>query len=301
MMSILKRSCLLIIFALLVSVVSTAFADNSFDRELIVKDEQRSDRVESVFKNLMAAYEDEDAQGFLALVSDERFRQDYITFTDALYSDFRHYEIHHVDYWIDRVVTDHVKRFLYVRWEKRYENLDDGEQLTLRGYSRFLFDDVEGDYLLVELAGNSLFGGSLPEWVEEVPQISGQEVEVFNPQESLVPATPADLVVESAVLTCPPLDMVLPTAMSPTVTCRVRNIGGTTSDPCQIILYLYKDTYTSSVQSLASGQAQDITFTGVNSDSCPSGYSEDRVIVDYLDTVLESNESNNESSLTVGF
>ncbi|MCK4503782.1 MAG: hypothetical protein KAU22_12170, partial [Desulfuromonadales bacterium] len=97
----------------------TAFADSSYDRELIVQDKTRAMKVESTFKELMAAYEDEDARGFLDLVSDERFRQDYITFTDALYSDFRNYEIHHVDYWIDRVVPDHVKQFLYVRWEKR--------------------------------------------------------------------------------------------------------------------------------------------------------------------------------------
>ena len=167
---------LIMVFTLFLSTVGFAGADNSYDRELLVKDEQRSDRVQSVFKELMTAYEDEDAQGFLDLVSDERFRQDYITFTDALYTDFRNYEIHHVDYWIDRIVPDHVKRFLYVRWEKRYEDLDDGRQLTTRGFSRFLFDDVEGDYLLVELAGNNLFGSSLKEWRDEVPPISGQEM-----------------------------------------------------------------------------------------------------------------------------
>jgi hypothetical protein len=175
-MSVAKKMQWLIVFALMFSVAGVAFADNSYDRELIVTgDKSRSDQVEVVFKNLMAAYEDEDAQGFLDLVSDDRFRQDYITFTDALYSDFRSYEIHHVDYWVDRVVPDHVKRFLYVRWEKRYEDLDDGRQLTSRGYSRFLFDDVDGDYLLIELAGNNLFGGSLKEWRDEVPPVSGQE------------------------------------------------------------------------------------------------------------------------------
>jgi|GEM_PF-1764885 len=163
------------IAVVLCCVASFAFCDSRYDRELIVQDKTRSMQVESVFKEMMAAYEDEDARGFLDYVSDERFRQDYITFTDALYNDFRNYEIHQVDYWIDRVVPDNVKQFLYVQWEKRYENLDDGRQLTQRGFSRFLFDEVDGEYLLIELAGNHLFGGSLQEWREEVPVISGQE------------------------------------------------------------------------------------------------------------------------------
>ncbi len=167
------KLCLSLILVCLFT--TTGFCDSSYDREMIVKDKTRAVQVEGVFKELMAAYEDEDARGFLDLVSDERFRQDYITFTDALYSDFRNYEIHNVDYWIDRVVPDHVKQFLYVRWEKRYENLDDGQQLTQQGFSRFLFDEVDGKYLLVELAGNHLWGASLQEWREEVPQISGQE------------------------------------------------------------------------------------------------------------------------------
>jgi hypothetical protein len=170
-LNIRAQLCLLL-FLVLCS--STALCDSIYDRELIVQDKTRAMQVESVFKEMMAAYEDEDARGFLDHVSDERFRQDYITFTDALYSDFRNYEIHQVDYWIDRVVPDNVKQFLFVHWEKRYENLDDGRQITRKGVSRFLFDEVDGRYLLIELAGNNLFGGSLQEWVEEVPQIAGQ-------------------------------------------------------------------------------------------------------------------------------
>lgn len=307
-MSVVKKMQWLIVFTLLFSVAGVAFADNSYDRELIVQDESRSVKVEQVFKNLMAAYEDEDAQGFLDLVSDDRFRQDYITFTDALYSDFRHYEIHHIDYWIDRVVPDHVKRFLYVRWEKRYENLDDGEQLTMRGYSRFLFDDVDGDYLLVELAGNSLFGDSLPEWVEEVPPISGQELVIDNSAPDFVmdevKATPADLIVESAILNCNPSSDPYGSVSSyvsynPVVVCRVRNIGGTASDSCQLQIDLYKDSYTASVSSLSPGETEEIAFTYVNSDSCPNGQSQDRATVDYLNSVVESNESNNERYITV--
>lgn len=167
---------LVLLCALWLGMVVNGVAETQFDRDIVVKDQSRAMKVEAVFKNLLAAYEDEDVHGFLELVSDERFRQDYITFTDALYSDFRNYEIHQVDYWIDRVVSDHIRQFLFVRWEKRYESLDSGRVLTQQGYSRFLFDEVNGQYLLVELAGNSLFGASLREWQQEVPRISGEEI-----------------------------------------------------------------------------------------------------------------------------
>lgn len=152
-----------------------AYSDSSFDRELIIKNQDRSTKVESVLKNLLRSYENEDAREFLNYVSEDRFRQDYLTFTDALYEDFRTYEIHHVEYWVDRVVADHIKQFLYVRWEKRYEMLDDGRQLKEAGFSRFVFDEVNGKYLLIELAGNDLFGSSLAEWTGETPAIPGQE------------------------------------------------------------------------------------------------------------------------------
>ncbi len=151
------------------------YGDSSFDREMVVKDQGRATEVENVLRDLLRAYENEDAREFLDYVSEDRFRQDYLTFTDALYSDFRTYEIYRVDYWVDRVVADNVKQFLYVRWEKRYETLDDARQLSERGFSRFVFDEVNGDYLLIELAGNDLFGSSLAEWTEETSSIPGQQ------------------------------------------------------------------------------------------------------------------------------
>lgn len=189
-----KIASILVFMPLFILVSGTAgFAENSFERELVVKDQTRSMKVESVFKELIKAYEDEDAQGFLALVSDERFRQDYITFTDALYSDFRTNDIHQVDYWIDRIVPDNVKHFLYVKWEKRYETLDNGRQNTARGYSRFLFDEVNGKYLLVELAGNSLFGSSLKEWNDELPKIAGAVVTKEPNTDPADPCAPGSL------------------------------------------------------------------------------------------------------------
>lgn len=174
-------------FALLTAVslffCASLQAESAFERELVVKDQTRKMKVESVFKKLLQAYEDESAADFLELVSDDRFRQDYITFTDALYNDFRTYDIHDVEYWIDRVVSDHVKQFLYVKWEKRFERIDDGRQGSQTGFSRFLFDEVNGKYLLIELAGNPLFGASLKEWRDETPPIAGafKEPATTNP------------------------------------------------------------------------------------------------------------------------
>ena len=84
-------------------------------------------------------------------------------------------EIINVDTWIDKITSDGVKRYLYVRWEKRYETNDGVNQLSQTGYSRFLFDEINGKYKLIELAGNNLWGNSLSEWMEEVPYIKGQE------------------------------------------------------------------------------------------------------------------------------
>lgn len=299
--------------------VTNAFCDSTFDRELIVKgDKTRAMKVESVFKELMAAYEDEDAQGFLDLVSDERFRQDYMTFTDALYNDFRSYEIRQVDYWIDRVVADHVKQFLYVKWEKRYENLDDGQQLTTTGYSRFLFDEVEGDYLLIELAGNPLFGGSLPEWVEEMPQISGQEADPIQ-QTPTTPVTPGAVCDSSHLSLCDGSncssnggywyngtcnsaqglpDLIITStqyhsnypAFSDTVDFTVRNVGNVaTTSSCQI-----GDPSDPSVSGTIPVLAPNQSYSGTLSLTYyTSGAS---LLVDSTHVVTESNEGNNTHS-----
>jgi hypothetical protein len=274
------RWCLALIWVCLF--VTTAFCDSSYDRELIVKDKTRAMQVENTFKELMAAYEDEDAQGFLDLVSDERFRQDYMTFTDALYSDFRTYEIRQVDYWIDRVVPDHIKQFLYVRWEKRYEDLDDGQQFTTTGYSRFLFDEVDGQYLLIELAGDNLFGGSLPEWVEDVPHIPGQKVQATaTPQVQGMP----DLVIRV-------IDLIY-TSSDATVYYEVENTGTATSATCQVEA-LYSEmsgapaSASGSVASLTAGE----TRTGLSL-YLPNYYSSGVITVDSTQVVSESNETNN--------
>ena len=165
------------------------YAESSYDRTVEVLDSTREEKVKQVFRELINAYQDEDARQFFEFVSEDRFLQDYITFSDGIYQDFRYYDILQVDYYFDQVVPKGIKRFLYVRWEKRYERLDTAEQLTQIGYSRFLFDEIDGKYYLIELAGNNLWADSIEEWREEVPSISGQVVYAPPPPGTTPPPT----------------------------------------------------------------------------------------------------------------
>lgn len=153
------------------------FASSDFDKDIIVIEQSRDDKVKIVFNDLMQFYEEEDSHSFFNLVSEERFVQDYMTFNEAIDEDFRNYEIINVDKWIDKITSDGVKKYLYVRWEKRYETNSGNKELFQKGYSRFLFDEVNGEYKLIELAGNNLWGASLSDWKEEVGVIPHQEPE----------------------------------------------------------------------------------------------------------------------------
>ena len=276
------RYSVLIVVVCFLLFTGLVYGDSSFDRELVIKDQARANKVEQVLKNLLRTYENEDSREFLDYVSEDRFRQDYLTFTDALYEDFRTYEIHHVEYWVDRVVPDHVKQFFYVRWEKRYEMLDDGRQLKQTGFSRFVFDEVNGKYLLIELAGNDLFGSSLAEWTNETPTIPGQETAPASGQKA-TPATPAsgmaDLVIQSAVFAdgLYYLDIVIAnigTAVSTATTFQIDRTGG--------------GTFLIPIPALNPGSSyshQD--YTGIYAPSI------DLVTIDPNNIVPESNEANN--------
>jgi len=258
----------------LILLTTLCYGESSFDRELIIKNQARATKVESVLKNLLRSYENEDAREFLDYVSEDRFRHDYLTFTDALYEDFRTYEIHQVEYWVDRVVADHVKQFLFVRWKKRYEMLDDGQQLKASGFSRFVFDEVNGKYLLIELAGNDLFGSSLAEWTSETPAIPGQE------------ATPtgnsgmADLSIQSAaLLNAADYNFIMTIANTgtaaslPTTFRAVRNGGGS--------------FYTDTIPAINPGATYSYSNTIISAPGL------DLVTIDPDNIVPESNETNN--------
>ena len=156
---------------------SFVYASSMYDKEIVVLDQSRNEKVKKVFREMMDRYEEKDLDGFFSYVSEDRFLQDYMTFYEAIEKDMREYDTLSIDTWVDKITDDGVKRFLYVRWEKRYDKVDSDTQIQKLGYSRFLFDEINGEYKLIELAGNNFWGESLKEWREEVPQIAGQEPE----------------------------------------------------------------------------------------------------------------------------
>ncbi|MDD2366589.1 MAG: PKD domain-containing protein [Desulfuromonadaceae bacterium] len=170
-----KKLCFLLIFILACAV--SAFAASSYDKDIVILDQSRNDKVTAVFKEMIDSYREKDVRGFFEHISEDRFIQDYMTFHEAILLDMRMQDILSVDTWINKITTDGIKRYLYVRWEKRYEDTDSDKEIRQLGSSRFLFDEIDGEYKLVEIAGNHFWGGSLPEWKAEVPPISGQEKE----------------------------------------------------------------------------------------------------------------------------
>ena len=163
------------LFLTLISVFALNVA--GFDKDVIVLDQTRNDKVKTVFREMMDAYQEGDVTKFFTFVSEDRFEQDYVTFYEAIDEDMRVYDILSIETWVNKITEDGVRRYLYVQWDKRYESTQSssGTEINQLGLSRFLFDEVNGKYKLIELAGNNFWGGSLPEWREEVPQIAGQE------------------------------------------------------------------------------------------------------------------------------
>jgi hypothetical protein len=185
-----KKICIVVLFLF----TTFSFA-GEYDKGIVVKNQSRNDKVKTVFKEMMNAYEEEDIGQFFSYVSEDRFQQDYMTFYDAIDEDIRVYDILNVDTWVDKITEDGVKRFLYVQWEKRYLATSSDTEINQRGYSRFLFDEINGKYKLIQLAGNNFWGKSLKEWTDEVLDIAGQ-VEELNKRDSL-----PDLVIQN--FTCP--------------------------------------------------------------------------------------------------
>lgn len=177
-----------LLFLMVLNVFSLVASE--FDRDIVVLDQTRNEKVELVFREMMNNYEEENLMDFFSFVSEDRFNQDYMTFSEAIEEDFRIYDILNVETWVDKITDDGVKRYLYIRWDKRYESTSSDTEINQLGYTRFLFDEINGEYKLVELAGNNFWGGSLPEWTEEVSDIAGQEPETIG----LLP----DLIITSA-------------------------------------------------------------------------------------------------------
>lgn len=166
---------------MMIAVSLSLVADSSYDRTIEVMDKTREQEVKRVFRELIASYQDEDARGFLDSVSEDRFLQDYITLTDAIYQDFRLYDILEIKYWIDSVMPKgNNKRYLSVRWDKYSTSLANSDTYHKKGYSRFLFDEINGEYKLIEYAGNILFGDSSEELIDDGVHIPGELEEVVK-------------------------------------------------------------------------------------------------------------------------
>ena len=249
-------------------------ADSSYDRTLEVLDTTRDQKVKEVFKELISAYQDEDTNRFLENVSEDRFIQDYITFTDAIYEDFRLYDILEIEYWFDEIVPKGVKRYLTVRWQRHSESLTNSNRYTKTGKSKFLFDEIDGKYYLIEIAGNNLWGDSVEEWREEVTQIAGQEPEIIQSGDGreLKP----DLIVSN--FTVLNFDM--------------ENIG--TADTQNSISWTVHCLGSLEDNGTYSGglDAGDTTTIAFNASSCPAALT---IVIDTNDDVDELREDNNEN------
>ncbi len=271
------KGLLLVLFLVFSSVAS--YAQSDFDKDIVVLNQSRSDKVKAVFKELMNYYEEEDEQGFFSLVSEDRFLQDFMLFSEAIEKDFRLYDILSFDYWIDKITDDGVKRYLYVKWEKRFQANNQATEQTKTGYSRFLFDEINGKYKLIELAGNNLWGDSLSEWKEEVPEIAGQET---TPTDTTSPDTQA----------LPDLTVEINYCDSGEVSFKIKNIGeGPTTSGSIEYNIMTSGISVSGTNGTYSGNleaGEEVTLT--HTVDCVYL---DGVEVDQNDLIEESNENNN--------
>ena len=259
-----------ILIASLLFFTTLGFSASQYDKDITVLNQSRNDKVVAVFKEMMKAYEEEDLSGFFSYVSEDRFIQDYMTFYDAIEKDMRVYDILNVDTWVDKITQDGIKRYLYVTWDKRYQSTTSDNELYKKGYSRFLFDEVNGKYKLVGLAGNNFWGGSLSEWTQDMPEIAGQV------KESSVGALP---------------DLIVSNLTSSNLT--IKNIGVGDVPASQDIEWVVKCggnpiTSGSYQGGLEAGNSAVISFQTLSSCQVPP-----IAIVDYNNNIEESNENNN--------
>ncbi len=263
------------ILMILVLIFTTfSFATSEYDKDIIVKNQTRNDKVKTVFKEMMNAYEEEDIRQFFFYVSEDRFEQDYMTFYEAIDEDIRVYDILSIDTWVNKITDDGVKRFLYVQWEKRYLATTNEAEINQRGYSRFLFDEVNGKYKLIQLAGNNFWGKSLPEWTDEVPEIAGQESE--DESNTKLP----DLTFENIVCVG---------ASSGTLTFDIVNLGGSTD--VGSIQYHIRENGTYGSMLTYNGDISESDRVTLSEPVDCSIYND--IEVDPNNLIDESNESNN--------
>ena len=265
------------LFLIFISVFTLNAAD--FDKDVIVLDQSRNDKVKTVFKEMMDSYQEGDATKFFTYVSEDRFEQDYMTFYEAIDEDMRVYEVLSIETWVNKITEDGVKRYLYVQWDKRYESTQSssGNEINQRGLSRFLFDEVNGQYKLIELAGNNFWGASLPEWREEVPQIAGQEA--YDDQED---GNLPDLIITSAVYDAFNYETIV----------TVKNQGYSDIVAEVIVVNNSSESMHTYSDGISAGESVPISMDNYG------GSSGELIEVDPYNAIAESNEDNNNATST---
>ena len=290
------------IFIIFVLVFTTlVYSAGNFDKNIIIHNQTRDDKVKSVFKKLMSYYEDEDEDGFFSLVSEDRFLQDFMLFEQAIEKDFRTYEILDFEYWIDKITSDGVKRYLYVKWEKRYELVSSTNELTQRGYSRFLFDEINGKYKLIELAGNNLWGNSLNEWKKEVPHVTGEEKVQKDKDKQKEEEQGDDQGGDQDVESTGSPDLVIEQTCQEDGYFKIKNIG-TASTNTEYIEYAkisseYSPTADEQIETYRGALAPEESSEELNCGSV--GIYGGIIIVDPNNQIDESNEDNNKASINI--
>lgn len=164
------QKILILSLALLLS--SCAMTQNTNNKRAESSQKFPEQKVEEVFSKMVAAYSDEDATKFLSYVSADNFSQDYSTLENAIYQDFRIYSIYEINYWFIQAVPDSDEGYyLLVKWEKSFETVKRESMQKQKGQTRFLFKMIDGEYKLIQMAGDELFGDSVDEFNLEIPKI----------------------------------------------------------------------------------------------------------------------------------
>ncbi len=162
-----------ILFLLFLTVTTLSYAADNFNKNLHAYTQQKQNaKVVSTFKQLIKYYQNEDEEGFFSLVDKDNFIEDFMLFEQAIEKDFRTYEIVDFDYWIEKITNDGSKKYLYVKWNKKYTSSSSSSILSKKGYSRLLFEQINGKYKLIQEAGSVLFGDSIIEWKHKVSKIA---------------------------------------------------------------------------------------------------------------------------------
>jgi len=118
--------------------------------------------VEKVFKKMQRAYKEKNQKSFFQYVSENKFQQDYLSFYDSVDEDFNTNDILSTNTWIDKITTDGKKRFLYIKWTKRYHTVNNNQELEVEGNTEYLFDQIKGKYKLIDFSGDVFWGVSKP-------------------------------------------------------------------------------------------------------------------------------------------